>query len=280
VYSRTAHGRTVSRHLSCVGGCRGCAGGGESATKARRRPVPSLLHHRRPFARFARNQCISMPPAETPKVLSAEPGGKQHWSIDVAFPVYAIAFTDDRTVVLAGGGGSSRTGVKNRLVSARIWLAASGARAGGLLLVESRRTQLVAPALLGWLPCAWHDACGSSASLGAVCRPSVMDTLGFASSPLQQLTTTRVSQSTFQIDLKRRQFDLVQEHELSKSEDAPMTLAVEYSVRPSEWREQVDSELIYGRQSKTIVAGINSSEAKMKEGINENLRVFSYGDEG
>lgn len=58
-----------------------------------------------------------MPPAETPKVLTAEPGGKQHWSIDVAFPVYAIAFTKDRTVVLAGGGGSSRTGVKNRLVS-------------------------------------------------------------------------------------------------------------------------------------------------------------------
>jgi hypothetical protein len=60
-----------------------------------------------------------MPPAETPKVLTAEPGGKQHWSIDVAFPVYAIAFTNDRTVVLAGGGGSSRTGVKNRLVSMR-----------------------------------------------------------------------------------------------------------------------------------------------------------------
>lgn len=38
-------------------------------------------------------------------------------------------------------------------------------------------------------------------------------------------------QSTYQIDLKKRQFDLVQEHELSKSEDAPMTLAVDYSVR-------------------------------------------------
>lgn len=67
-----------------------------------------------------------MPPAETPKVLAAEPGGpKQHWSIDVAFPVYAIAFTNDRTIVLGGGGGSSRTGVRNRLVScslqARVW---------------------------------------------------------------------------------------------------------------------------------------------------------------
>lgn len=59
-----------------------------------------------------------MPPAPSAKVLVAEQGGsgKQHFSIDVAFPVYAIAFTDNRTVVLGGGGGSSRTGVKNRLV--------------------------------------------------------------------------------------------------------------------------------------------------------------------
>jgi hypothetical protein len=28
-----------------------------------------------------------------------------------------MAFTDDKTIVLGGGGGSSRTGVKNRLVS-------------------------------------------------------------------------------------------------------------------------------------------------------------------
>lgn len=60
-----------------------------------------------------------MPAEATPSVLTAERGAstKSHFPLDVQFPVYSVAWTDDKTVVLAGGGGSSRTGVKNRLVS-------------------------------------------------------------------------------------------------------------------------------------------------------------------
>ncbi|KAM0786170.1 hypothetical protein ACM66B_006977 [Microbotryomycetes sp. NB124-2] len=121
-------------------------------------------------------------PKESAKQLSSplasNGGAKQHWSLDVAFPVYAIGFTDDKTIVLAGGGGSSRTGVKNRL-------------------------------------------------------------------------------SMYSIDAPKRTFNLEHEHELSKDEDAPMTIA----ILP---------------QAKAIVAGINSSTETLKQGKNENLRVFSY----
>jgi len=59
-----------------------------------------------------------MPAEPTPTTLSPEPGtaSKTSFPLDVRFPVYSIAFLDDHRVVLAGGGGSSRTGVKNRLV--------------------------------------------------------------------------------------------------------------------------------------------------------------------
>ncbi|ORY72905.1 quinon protein alcohol dehydrogenase-like superfamily [Leucosporidium creatinivorum] len=124
-------------------------------------------------------------PAETPKHLSSPlpsaGGAKQHWSLDVAFPVYAMAFTEDKTVLLGGGGGSSRTGVKNRL-------------------------------------------------------------------------------SLHKITPATRSFDLVHEYELSKTEDAPMSVAVEPTT-------------------KTLIAGINSAVDKLKEGTNENLRVFEYDDE-
>ncbi|KAK4050004.1 hypothetical protein OIV83_003828 [Microbotryomycetes sp. JL201] len=122
-----------------------------------------------------------MPKESAKQLTSALPsngGAKQHWSLDVAFPVYAIGFTDDKTIVLAGGGGSSRTGVKNRL-------------------------------------------------------------------------------SMYSIETAQRTFTLEYEHELSKDEDAPMTIA----ILP---------------QAKAIVAGINSSTATLKQGKNENLRVFSY----
>ncbi|BGP57975.1 hypothetical protein JCM8202v2_005632 [Rhodotorula sphaerocarpa] len=58
-----------------------------------------------------------MPAEATSSVLTAERGAstKSHFPLDVQFPVYSVAWTDDKTVVLAGGGGSSRTGVKNRL---------------------------------------------------------------------------------------------------------------------------------------------------------------------
>ncbi|SCV73170.1 BQ2448_7095 [Microbotryum intermedium] len=122
-----------------------------------------------------------MPPAETPKMLAAKPGGpKHHWSLDVAFPVYAMVFIDDETIVLGGGGGSSRTGVKNRL-------------------------------------------------------------------------------SMHKIDLIKRQFHLAAEYELSKTEDAPMTIA----VLP---------------ETKSIVAGINSDPQTLARGKNENVRLFTYTD--
>jgi hypothetical protein len=61
-----------------------------------------------------------MPAEPTPTTLTAERGAsaKTHFPLDVKFPVYSVAWTDDKTVLLAGGGGSSRTGVKNRFVSA------------------------------------------------------------------------------------------------------------------------------------------------------------------
>ncbi|GAA5888882.1 hypothetical protein JCM5296_005030 [Sporobolomyces johnsonii] len=122
-----------------------------------------------------------MPAEPTPTTLTAEPGApKQHFQLDVKFPVYSLAFTNDHTLVLAGGGGSSRTGVKNRL-------------------------------------------------------------------------------SMYQIDTKKRQLSLLEEHELSKEEDAPMTIAVH-------------------RESKALVAGINSDVKMLEKGMNENLRVFSYDD--
>lgn len=59
---------------------------------------------------------------ETPKELHAEPGAtNQSFQCDVAFPTYCAGFFNDRTVVLGGGGGSSKTGVKNRLVSPSRW---------------------------------------------------------------------------------------------------------------------------------------------------------------
>uniref|UniRef100_A0A0K3CNW8 FGENESH: predicted gene_13.73 protein n=1 Tax=Rhodotorula toruloides TaxID=5286 RepID=A0A0K3CNW8_RHOTO len=121
-----------------------------------------------------------MPADPTPTTLTAEPGSssKAHFPLDAKFPVYAIAWTDDSTVLLAGGGGSSRTGVKNRI-------------------------------------------------------------------------------SMYSVDPKKRQLSLVTEHELSKEEDAPMTMA-------------------FDRTAKALVAGINSSADQLKKGVNENLRVFSY----
>ncbi|GAA5920105.1 hypothetical protein JCM1841_004100 [Sporobolomyces salmonicolor] len=122
-----------------------------------------------------------MPAEPTATTLTAEPGApKQHFQLDVKFPVYSLAFTADHTLVLAGGGGSSRTGVKNRL-------------------------------------------------------------------------------SLYQIDTKKRQLSLLEEHELAKEEDAPMTLAVH-------------------RDSSALVAGVNSDLKTLEKGTNENLRVFSYGD--
>lgn len=53
----------------------------------------------------------------SPLVLTAEPGSaSNHFNIDVQFPVYSIDWLSNDIILLAGGGGSSRTGVRNRLV--------------------------------------------------------------------------------------------------------------------------------------------------------------------
>ncbi|GAA5899642.1 hypothetical protein JCM6882_001173 [Rhodosporidiobolus microsporus] len=57
-----------------------------------------------------------MPQDPDPTTYSPPAGAaKTHWSTDVKFPVYAVTWIDDEHVILAGGGGGSRTGVRNRL---------------------------------------------------------------------------------------------------------------------------------------------------------------------
>ena len=34
------------------------------------------------------------------------------------FPVYAVDWADDETVILAGGGGATKSGIENKIVSA------------------------------------------------------------------------------------------------------------------------------------------------------------------
>ncbi|KAF7981641.1 hypothetical protein HWV62_32740 [Athelia sp. TMB] len=97
-----------------------------------------------------------------------------------AFPVYSAAFLSDNELVLGGGGGASRSGIKNKL---RFY---------------------------------------------------------------------RVNDPT--------KIDLIDEHELEKGEDAPMSMA----AYPN---------------SKQLVCGINSTEDKLIAGQNENCRVFGVTDD-
>ncbi|GAA6062945.1 hypothetical protein JCM10212_005335, partial [Sporobolomyces blumeae] len=123
-----------------------------------------------------------MAPQPTKQTVSALPGSTaQHFALDVEFPVYSIQWTSNDTLILAGGGGSSRTGVNNRL-------------------------------------------------------------------------------SMYKVDKLNKQLDLVTEHQLSKHEDAPMTIAVD-------------------RSTKSIAAGINSDQETLDKGTNENLRIFHYDDD-
>ncbi|BGP19750.1 hypothetical protein JCM10213_004375 [Rhodosporidiobolus nylandii] len=55
-------------------------------------------------------------PTPDPTLYTATAGqAKHHFTLDVRFPVYAIAWVDDERVLLAGGGGGSRSGVGNRV---------------------------------------------------------------------------------------------------------------------------------------------------------------------
>lgn len=42
---------------------------------------------------------------------------KGHFLYTADFPIYSVAFTGDRELLVAGGGGQGRSGVKNSLVS-------------------------------------------------------------------------------------------------------------------------------------------------------------------
>lgn len=59
-----------------------------------------------------------------------------------------------------------------------------------------------------------------------------------------------------------------------------MSIAVNPFVRALLSSLRASSCLLSTDQTKQLVAGINSSAEKLKEGVNENLRVFGYGDEG
>ena len=43
------------------------------------------------------------------------------FSVSVDFPVFSLAFTADNQLVLGGGGGAGRSGVKNKLVKKVIY---------------------------------------------------------------------------------------------------------------------------------------------------------------
>ncbi|GAA93784.1 uncharacterized protein L969DRAFT_92296 [Mixia osmundae IAM 14324] len=43
-----------------------------------------------------------------------------HYAISVGVPIYSLAFTGKETVVLGGGGGSSKSGIKNKLIYCRL----------------------------------------------------------------------------------------------------------------------------------------------------------------
>ena len=115
-----------------------------------------------------------MAKGDAERVLVAEAGSntsKHHWSVDVKWPVYSVQFVDERVAVLAGGGGASRSGVMNQLVSLYI----------------------------------------TTARLDLDHRPR--------------------RQTMYSIDDSKRQLELVHQHQLSKDEDAPMTIAVDPAVR-------------------------------------------------
>ena len=40
-----------------------------------------------------------------------------HFVANVGYPVYAVAFSDETQIIAAGGGGASRSGIKNTIVS-------------------------------------------------------------------------------------------------------------------------------------------------------------------
>lgn len=48
------------------------------------------------------------------------PNSDTHYSVPTSFPPFALGFLDEDTLVLGGGGGSSKSGVKNKVVCFKI----------------------------------------------------------------------------------------------------------------------------------------------------------------
>jgi hypothetical protein len=57
--------------------------------------------------------------AAPPKLATGSTMPKGIISETVGFPVYAVRWQDDATLIAAGGGGAGHSGVKNKIVSLR-----------------------------------------------------------------------------------------------------------------------------------------------------------------
>ncbi|GAA5978625.1 hypothetical protein JCM11641_002793 [Rhodosporidiobolus odoratus] len=137
-----------------------------------------------------------MPSTPDPTHLTAPSGSpKSHFPFQLSFPVYSIQWLDDTRLILAGGGGASRSGVHNRL-------------------------------------------------------------------------------SLYRLDVQHRSLTLLCTYPLSADEDAPMTIALTPNPSLSTPTGNGDNEQPVAPSSWTLVAGINSSENELKQGKNDNLRVF------
>jgi hypothetical protein len=106
------------------------------------------------------------------------------------FPIYSAAFTSDREVVFGGGGGASRSGVKNKLVSPVT--SSFPCRLLHLVLLLSEQ-----------VPSSW------------------IEVLTFFALPMQKLC---------RIDPVKKDIATLSEYELAAEEDTPMTMAISPSV--------------------------------------------------
>lgn len=109
-----------------------------------------------------------------------------------SFPIYSAAFTSDREVVFGGGGGASRSGVKNKLVSP---VPPSFPRCLSQLVL------LLSEQILS----------------------SQTELLVFLAPPVQKLC---------RIDPVKKNITTLSEYELAAEEDTPMTMAISPTVGP------------------------------------------------
>ena len=128
-----------------------------------------------------------------------------------SFPVYSCAFLKPRQLVLGGGGGASRSGIKNKLVIESFWTS-------------------------------------------------------------NLITKRSISQRIYDI-AENLHIELLDEYELEKGEDAPMSMASHTEVPIIQQLVWAVVFIIY--QNETLVCGINSVAENLEKGENENCRTFS-----